>query len=70
MTSAESPNRVVLKAVAERIEELLSEVVFVGGQVVELLILIPPPFGFGRRRMWMPLWRSRPGRNTVKWRRA
>jgi hypothetical protein len=37
----QSPNRAVLKAVAEEIESLLAEVVFVGGQVAELLISDP-----------------------------
>ncbi len=36
-----SPNREVLEAVAELIRPLLDEVVFVGGQVTELLITEP-----------------------------
>ncbi|MFV1992055.1 MAG: hypothetical protein ACC652_15085, partial [Acidimicrobiales bacterium] len=36
-----SSNRVVLEAVAQRIKPLLSQVVFVGGQVAELLITDP-----------------------------
>lgn len=38
MSDPASLNRTVLKAVARRIEPLLGEVVFVGGQVAELLI--------------------------------
>jgi hypothetical protein len=37
----DSPNRDVLLAVAEQISPLLEEVVFVGGQVAELLITAP-----------------------------
>jgi hypothetical protein len=36
-----TPNRVILEAVARRITPLLDEVVFVGGQVAELLITDP-----------------------------
>ena len=38
MSDPASLNRTVLEAVARRIEPLLGEVVFVGGQVAELLI--------------------------------
>ena len=41
MNPNSSPNRTVLERVAQRIEPLLSEVVFVGGQVAELLITDP-----------------------------
>lgn len=41
MNRTPSPNRMILEAVAFRIHPLLDEVVFVGGQVVELLLTDP-----------------------------
>ena len=41
MTRQESPNRELLEAVARRLGPLLTEVVFVGGQVAELVITDP-----------------------------
>jgi len=41
MTDLRTPNRVVLESVAERLEALLPQIVFVGGQVAELLITDP-----------------------------
>jgi len=41
MNRPPSPNRTILEAVAARIQPLLEDVVFVGGQVVELMLTDP-----------------------------
>ena len=41
MTRKPSPNRELMKAMARWLEPILDEVVFVGGQVAELLITDP-----------------------------
>jgi len=41
VTKGRSPNRPILESVAVRLESLLSDLVFVGGQVAELLVTDP-----------------------------